>query len=356
MEVNLDDIEKSLMSEIEIIKPSQNDSKPVLPKKKPHVNFKRTPGGPGAGASAGYEPELDAFMNPAKARHQQPMDEEDFGPEGGPEDFGPETDEYARPAAVPSKGYDTIEDEKAALLTKIERLKKKGIQGSNRLNIYSDVEELRTEFKRMMYSVDLDQSIKFARRMLVACTTGIEFLNKRFDPFDVKLDGWSETVMENIDDYDGVFEELHNKYKTKIDMAPELKLVMMLGGSAMMFHLTNSMFKSAFPSMNQVVKQNPDLVKNMVDAISKTAAASAGASTGGRAEMKGPGIDLGSLLGGFMGPPPPLVSANAPQQIPIDIDDSVSDIVSVYSEANSTKEISASTGKKRRTKKKEVTI
>lgn len=361
MEVNLDDIEKSLMSEIEIVKPSPAESKPILPRKKPQVNFKRTPGSGGGagGASAGYEPDLDAFINPAKSRHQQPMEEEDFGPEGGgPEDFGPETEEYSRPNAVPSRGYDTIEDEKAALLTKIERLKKKGIQGSNRLNIYSDVEELRTEFKRMMYSVDLDQSIKFARRMLVACTTGIEFLNKRFDPFDVKLDGWSETIMENIDDYDGVFEELHNKYKTKIDMAPELKLVMMLGGSAMMFHLTNSMFKSAFPSMNQVVKQNPDLVKNMVDAISKTASANASAAgaNGGRPEMRGPGIDLGSLLGGFMGPPPPIVSASAPQQVPIDIDDSVSDIVSVYSEANSTKEISASTGKKRRTKKKEVTI
>lgn len=350
MEVNLEDIEKSLMNEIDIVKPARAESQPVLPKKKPQINFKRAPTFHSAGAGPGGEPELDAFVNPTKARYAQPP-EEDFGPE---EEFGPPQGEeggYQAGPQVPSKGYETIEDEKAALLTKIERLKKKGIQGSNRLTIYSDIEELRTEFKRMMYSVELDQSLKFARRMLVACCTGIEFLNKRFDPFDVQLDGWSETVMENIDDYDGVFEELHNKYKTKIDMAPELKLVMMLGGSAMMFHLTNSMFKSAFPSMNQVVKQNPDLVKNMVEAISKTVPA-APPSSGGRPEMRGPGIDLSSLLGGFMGPPPPVVSS----QVPIEVEDSVSDIVSVYSAEGSVKEVSASTGRKRRTKKKEVTI
>ena len=76
--------------------------------------------------------------------------------------------------------------------------------------------------------------------------------------------------MENVDDYDGVFEELYNKYKTKVDVAPEVKLIMMLGGSAMMFHLTNSMFKSAIPNMNDVMKQNPDLVKNMISAVQNT--------------------------------------------------------------------------------------
>ena len=36
--------------------------------------------------------------------------------------------------------------------------------------------------------------------MLMACITGIEFLNNKFDPFDIKLDGWSEQIHENIDD------------------------------------------------------------------------------------------------------------------------------------------------------------
>ena len=32
-----------------------------------------------------------------------------------------------------------------------------------------------------------------------------QFLNNRFDPFDVKLDGWAEQVNEILDDYDEIF-------------------------------------------------------------------------------------------------------------------------------------------------------
>ena len=36
----------------------------------------------------------------------------------------------------------------------------------------------------------------------MAAITGLEFLNNKFDPFDVKLDGWSESINENIIDYE----------------------------------------------------------------------------------------------------------------------------------------------------------
>tara|TARA_B100001094_G_C17953311_1_gene681716 strand:- start:181 stop:891 length:711 start_codon:yes stop_codon:yes gene_type:complete len=102
--------------------------------------------------------------------------------------------------------------------------------------------------------------------MLMACVTGIEFLNGKFDPFDIKLDGWSESVHENVNDYNEVFEELHEKYKDRAKMAPELKLLFMVGGSAFMFHLTNTMFKSQLPGMGDIMKQNPDLMKQFANA------------------------------------------------------------------------------------------
>ena len=43
---------------------------------------------------------------------------------------------------------------------------------------------------------------------MTAAITGIEYLNNKFDPFDVKLDGWSESINENITNYDEIFEEL----------------------------------------------------------------------------------------------------------------------------------------------------
>ena len=52
-----------------------------------------------------------------------------------------------------------------------------------------------------------------------------------------------------------VFEELHDKYKGRGQMAPELRLMMMVGGSGFMFHLTNSLFKQAMPNMNDILRQ-----------------------------------------------------------------------------------------------------
>lgn len=104
----------------------------------------------------------------------------------------------------------------------------------------------------------------------MAVCSGIEFLNGKFDPFDVKLDGWSESIYENLDEYDDVFEELHEKYKEKVKMAPELKLVMMVGGSAFMFHLTNTLFKSKMPGLGDILQQNPELAKNVQQAAMNT--------------------------------------------------------------------------------------
>ena len=100
----------------------------------------------------------------------------------------------------------------------------------------------------------------------MACITGMEFLNNKFDPFDVKLDGWSEQVHDGIDEYNEVFEELHEKYQSKVKMAPEIKLLFMLGGGAFMYHLTNSMFKNSIPGMEDIMKQNPELMKQFASA------------------------------------------------------------------------------------------
>ena len=100
----------------------------------------------------------------------------------------------------------------------------------------------------------------------MAVVTGAEFLNNKFDPFDVKLDGWSESVNDSINDFDEVFEELAEKYGGKSDVAPELKLLMMLGGSAFMFHLTQTLFKSSMPGMGDIMQQNPDLMKEFAKA------------------------------------------------------------------------------------------
>jgi hypothetical protein len=167
----------------------------------------------------------------------------------------------------PKPSFEEIQKEKQELLFKFDRLEKRGIHISKKYHMGSNLEEMKSEYERLKRQREVDNSVKFQRKMLMAFSTGLEFLNNRFDPFDVKLDGWSESMHENIIDYDEVFEELHEKYQTQAQIAPELKLLMMVGGSAFMFHLTNTMFKSSsLPGMDSVMKQNPELMKQFAQA------------------------------------------------------------------------------------------
>ena len=160
--------------------------------------------------------------------------------------------------------------EKFSCLRKLEALEKKGVKLTKRYDMESPLMEMQGEYEMIVSERERSSSCKFQGRMLMAAITGLEFLNNKFDPFDVKLDGWAEQVNENINDYDDIFAELHEKYKSKAKMAPELKLLFQLGGSAIMVHMTNTMFKSALPGMDDIMRQNPDLMKQFTQAAVNT--------------------------------------------------------------------------------------
>jgi hypothetical protein len=156
--------------------------------------------------------------------------------------------------------------EKFKFLRRLEDLERKGANLTKKYTMDSPLQELQGEYEMIIAEREKTNSVKFQGKMLMACVTGLEFLNNKFDPFDLKIDGWGEQVNENINDYDEIFQELHDKYKSKAKLAPELKLLFQLGGSAIMVHMTNTMFKSALPGMDDIMKQNPELMQQFTQA------------------------------------------------------------------------------------------
>jgi hypothetical protein len=203
----------------------------------------------------------------------------------------------------PKMSKDEALREKFKYLRKLEALEKKGVELSKKYNMDSSLQEMMGEYETIMEEKTKLNSVKFQGNMLMAVINGIEFLNGKFDPFDIKLDGWSEQIQENITDYDDIFSELHDKYKSKASMAPELKLLFQLGGSAMMVHMTNTMFKSAMPGMDDILRQNPDLMRSFQSAAVNTMA---GSNPGFSGFMSGIMNDSGRSTG--MGPPPPMAT------------------------------------------------
>jgi hypothetical protein len=329
MEFDLDPDEKDFFDEINLIPEEDSVKRPSKPL--PSRQFRKQV----SFVNDGSDEPIDVFANTSKMNMSKPAPPVEWDGGETPQFDDPSTMNHQRSIPTgPSEGYKTLEDEKADLLNRISRLSKKGLQTSSRFTIYSDIEDIRAEYKRLTYSIEVDQSIKFQRRMLVACVSGIEFLNKKFDPFDLELDGWSENIMENQEDYDGVFEELFQKYRTKVSMAPEVKLMFMVGGSAMMFHLSKSMFK---PFQQQ--QQQPE--------FSTPSTAPPPPRGTERREMRGPGIDLNSLgkgldISSILG----TLNQVQQQQRP-ESDEEVSDIISVGSDVRDL-EISAPSSERRR--------
>lgn len=157
-------------------------------------------------------------------------------------------------------------DAKQQLLHQFQRLEKRGVTLPRRFTLASSLSEMQTEFDNLRKDRLTDVSVAWQRKMLMVCVSGIEMLNNQFNPFDVKLRGWSDTVHDSVDEYDDIFEELSDKYGGKSTMAPELRLMFGIGGSAVMFHMTQSLCKT-MPGLEHVLKDNPALMQQISQAM-----------------------------------------------------------------------------------------
>jgi hypothetical protein len=166
----------------------------------------------------------------------------------------------------PSRSYEDERREKEETLYQLEKMRRLGVQGIKRFNMSNDLDEMKYELNRIKRERQVESSIKFQRQMLMTFVTGAEYVNESYNFFNFQLKGWSESVYENINDYDEVFEELHEKYGSKGHVAPELRLLYMVVGSGFMYHLSNSMFKSAPAGIEDILKQNPDLMRQFANA------------------------------------------------------------------------------------------
>ena len=224
----------------------------------------------------------------------------DSGSESGSDsgsDSGSESGSEYSDYSDSSDGSDTKEkkdpkQEKQEILLKLLALEKKGVELTKKYSMTSKLSDLRFELELHQGNMEKEMSVKFQQKILMAAVTGLEFANKKFDPIGAKLDGWSESVMDNLDDYESVFERLHEKYKTRAELPPELQLLVTLAGSAFMFHVTKSLFSSALPTGDNGL-QNSEIMKNIAAAMSNSSGSQIKPNS---KEISGPSMNLASMM------------------------------------------------------------
>lgn len=155
---------------------------------------------------------------------------------------------------------------KRLMVKKLEEWYEKGIiKHSSHFNMESNYDEVEDEYEGALEDKRKKDSVKIYGWWFMTLVNSVEYANSAFNPFDLNLDGWGEQVNEELESYEELFAELHQKYKGG-KMAPEISLLLRLGFSAAIVNFTNKALSTATPAFNDVIRQNPDLMKMFTNA------------------------------------------------------------------------------------------
>jgi len=155
---------------------------------------------------------------------------------------------------------------KRSMLNSLNDWYEKGIiKNISHFTLESSYEEIEDEFEGALEDKRKRDAVKLQQNWMITAINTIEYGNAMFNPFDISLDGWGESVSEDIDSYGDIFEQLHEKYKGG-KMSPELALLMKLGFSASVVHFTNKSLSTAAPGYADVMRQSPELMRMFTNA------------------------------------------------------------------------------------------
>jgi hypothetical protein len=210
---------------------------------------------------------------------------------------------------------------KRMMIKKLDEWYEKGhIKNTSRFTIDSNYEEVEDEYEGALEDKRKKDSIKLQGWWFTTVVNTLEYGNAFLNPFDLNLDGWGEQVSEDLDSYEEIFAELHEKYKGG-KMAPELSLLLRLGFSAAVVNMSNKMLSSATPGFGDVMKQSPELMRMFTNAAVDTMSKQSPTFEFAKNMMNPP-----EQVSTKYGPPPASVEtknmgnlanrAQAPQQVP----------------------------------------
>ena len=159
-----------------------------------------------------------------------------------------------------------VRRKKRAMIKKLEEWYDKGlIKHNSNFTLDSAFDEIEDEYETALEDKRKKDSVKLQGWWFMTFINSMEYANTVFNPFDLNLDGWGEQVNEDLDSYEEIFSELHDKYKGG-KLAPEISLLLRVGFSAAVLNFSNKALSSATPAFNDVIKQSPELMKMFTNA------------------------------------------------------------------------------------------
>jgi len=211
-----------------------------------------------------------------------------------------------------------VQRKKYETLRKFDRLAKLGVPLRKRFTMDSSLEEMEMELEFIRKEKDMDRTVQQFSEWFVTGMGGLEWSSKNVGmvkAFGLQLDGLSEAAQMKVGDMEEDFEELYDLYGDKLRMHPLVRIPIRTCMMVYMVHLTNQMIqKSPVPNLDQVLKSNPDIARQLASAAMQSQSQQRGThvapppmATGGNNPMAGLADFMSSMI-----PPPP---QRAPQTI-----------------------------------------
>lgn len=178
-------------------------------------------------------------------------------------------DSYA-PTQPKRMSEETLQREKYEILRKFERLSKLGVPMRKRFTIDSPLEEMKMEMEFIKREKSMDATIKQFSEWFVTGMSAMEYGSKNvgfLKAFGLQLDGLSEAAQMNVADLEDDFEEMYDLYGENMKMHPMVRIPLRTCMMVYMVHLTNQMTrKSAIPNIDEIMRQNPDIARQLAGA------------------------------------------------------------------------------------------
>lgn len=161
--------------------------------------------------------------------------------------------------------------QKRTLVVKIKELQQRlyDIETCPKTFTVSDsLEELQYEYERLVELRNARSTRAWYRKLLLGLTNGIEWMNHKWNPVGLKLDGWSTDLAATIDEFDDIFDELAEKYGGNIQsrISPELRLVALVLYSGMAYSVGQTLASKATPEIAEIINKDPVLRERFVKA------------------------------------------------------------------------------------------
>ena len=167
----------------------------------------------------------------------------------GSEAYGGSVDDN-RPSTSKSRKADIMQ-EKIEMLTRISKMSKQGYAATKRWSVRDDIDEIRFECYRMTRENNSKRAVKNMQHGLITLATILEFANTLVNPFNLKLQGFSRSMMLTVADYDDSLEAIHHKWSGRTTIGPELTVLFTFATSAVFHHAGNVSNSNAAPPSGQ---------------------------------------------------------------------------------------------------------